>query len=57
MEWLAGHWGDLLVVGILLAVVALIVVRMVRDRGAGGCGCGCSGCPHRNGCEKEEPRK
>lgn len=57
MEWLAGHWGDLLVVGILLAVVALIVVRMVRDRGAGGCGCGCSGCPHRNGCEKEETHR
>ena len=51
MEWLAGHWGDLLVGGILLTVVVLIVVRMVRNRRAGGC-CGCAGCAHRDDCGK-----
>ena len=50
MAWLAEHWGDLTVAGILLAVVALIVFRMVRNRRAGGCGCGCSGCGARDLC-------
>ena len=42
------HIGDIIVGGILLVIVALIVVKMIKDKKAGrsscGCGGGCSGC-------------
>lgn len=51
MNWLAQNWGTLVIGAILLAVVALIVIRTVKDRRAGKtvcggdcahCGCACS---------------
>ena len=42
------HIGDIIVGGILLAVVVSIILKMIRDKKAGrsscGCGGGCSGC-------------
>ena len=40
------NWGSLLVGAILLAVVALIVVKLVRDRKSGrhSCGGDCGSC-------------
>lgn len=42
------HIGDIIVGGILLAIVVSIILKMIRDKKAGksscGCGGGCSGC-------------
>lgn len=37
-------FGDILVIGILAAVVGLIIGKMIRERKKGGGCCGCSGC-------------
>ena len=39
----------------LLAIVAGIVIKMVKDKKAGksSCGCGCSGCPMSSECHKK----
>ncbi|MBQ9948762.1 MAG: FeoB-associated Cys-rich membrane protein, partial [Oscillospiraceae bacterium] len=44
-EWLMTHTGDILVLGVLAAVVGVIIFKMVRDKKAGKshCGCGCEG--------------
>ncbi len=52
MNWLMENGGTILVSAVLLAVVAAIVVHMVRQKKAGrsGCGCGCEGCANRDFC-------
>lgn len=52
-SWLAENWGSLLVGCVLLAIVAAVVIRMVRDKksGKGGCGCNCAGCPSAGMCQ------
>jgi len=52
-EWLMTHTGDILVLGVLAAVVGLIIFKMVRDKKAGKshCGCGCEGCANRPYCQ------
>lgn len=43
--------GTFIVGGVLLAIVAAIVIKLVRDKKkGGGCGCGCASCPHASGC-------
>lgn len=42
--WLSANWGNLLVGGILLAVLTAIAVSALRRKGSGGCCCGCTGC-------------
>ena len=53
MEWIAENIGSLLVGLGLLAVIALIIFSLVRNRRKGiavGCGCGCSGCDKASTC-------
>ena len=54
--WLEIHWGTVLVLLILLAVIAGAVVSVVRDRRSGksGCGCGCQSCAMRGECHKKK---
>ncbi|MDD4691535.1 FeoB-associated Cys-rich membrane protein [Eubacterium aggregans] len=43
--------GTFIVGGVLLAIVAAIVIKLVRDKKkGGGCGCGCTSCPHASSC-------
>ena len=46
MGFIAQNIGTIIVGLILLAIVALIVRKLVRDKrsGKGGCGCGCESC-------------
>jgi hypothetical protein len=39
--------------GILFGLLALIIVRMIKNRSKGGCGCDCGGCPQAKSCHKE----
>ena len=49
-EWLSANLATVLISASLLALVALIVVFLIRKRKKGGCGCGCEDCPmHKNG--------
>ena len=41
---------------VLVAIVAAIIIKMVRDRKAGksSCGCGCSDCPSSCACRSKD---
>ena len=52
LAYLAQNLPTLIGAAIVLAVLALVTVKMVRDHRAhkGGCGCGCGGCPNAGAC-------
>lgn len=54
LSWLSGNIGTIIVVLILVAVVASIIFKMVRDRkkGKASCGCQCSHCAMKDCCHK-----
>lgn len=52
MAWLLENWVNLLVGGVVLALVIWSVVHLIRQRKKGGCP-GCSGCCGScSGCEQ-----
>ena len=57
LTFLSQNLATILISVGLLAVVALIVAKMARDRRAGktSCGCGCSGCALQGQCHKQAP--
>ncbi len=46
VQWLADNLGNLIISLVLIAVVAGIIVTMIRDKrqGKSSCGCNCSHC-------------
>lgn len=50
-EFFASNWQTLVVGGVLLLIIALVVVKLVRDkrRGKSSCG-GCEGCANAEFC-------
>ena len=54
LNFLAQHWGSILIGAIIAIVVALVIVKMYRDhkKGKSSCGCGCSNCPSAGMCHK-----
>lgn len=54
MNWLSLNWASLAVGLAVLAVIALIVAKMMRDKkhNKSACGCSCSGCPGASYCHK-----
>ncbi len=56
IQLLLEHWGTILVCLLILAIVALCLRSMVRDKKSGksGCGCSCDGCNHCS-CGGEHP--
>ena len=56
MQWLVNNLGSIVVVMALIAIVAAIIVHMIKQKrsGKGGCGCGCEGCANSGFCH---PRK
>ena len=54
LNFLAPHWGSILIGAIIVIVVALVIVKMYRDhkKGKSSCGCGCSNCPSAGMCHK-----
>ena len=56
LSWLTENLGTIIVSLILIAVVALIIVKMAKDRkngkSTGSCGCGCEHCAMHGKCHK-----
>ena len=54
LAYLAQNLPTLIGAAIVLAVLALVTVKMVRDhrahKGGCGCGCACDGCPGSGAC-------
>ena len=53
-QWIADNAGTILASLALAGLVALIVVRMRKDRkrGKSACGCSCGSCPMSGTCHK-----
>ena len=56
-QWIASHIWTILICAVLIAIVAAILVSIVKKKKQGksavcGCGC-CKGCPMSGSCHKE----
>ena len=58
MGWFTENLGTIVVSLVLIAIVALIVVKMIRDKkkGKSSCGCGCANCAMRGSCHSMEKK-
>ena len=59
LDFITNYGGSIAVGAVVLAIIALIVVKLVKDRRAGksSCGCDCAscgcGCQNSNGSENK----
>ncbi len=55
LQFFVNNWGTILTGTALLAILAVIVVKMCRERKKGktSCGCGCDHCPSSGMCHKK----
>ena len=56
LAWFLENIATILICAVLIAVVAAIIVSMVRDRkkGKSSCGCGCANCPISGSCHSKK---
>lgn len=54
MHWITQNGGTLLVGLVVAAVLAGVILKMIRDKKnhKSSCGCSCSGCPGASYCHK-----
>ena len=54
MTWIINNIGTIITLIILLAIVALIIRHIKKDKAQGksSCGCKCGGCPMSGSCHK-----
>ena len=58
IDWLIANIGSILVGVVVLAVVALVIALMVREKKKGKsstCGCGCESCAMAGKCHPTKP--
>ena len=50
--WITGNIATILICAALIAVVAVVIAGLVRDKkkGRSSCGCGCASCPMSGSC-------
>ena len=56
LAWLTENLATIIICAVLMAVVAAIIVSMVRNKkkGKSACGCGCSDCPMSGSCHSKK---
>lgn len=56
LAWICGNISTIVVCVVLIAVVALIIAGMVREKkkGKSSCGCGCANCPMSGSCHQKK---
>ena len=56
LAWLSQNAATISICVVLIAVVAGIIVSMVKNRkkGKSSCGCGCANCPMSGSCHSKE---
>lgn len=56
LAWIYQNLATIIISVIILAVVAAIIISMVRNRKKGktACGCGCSNCPMSTSCHSRK---
>ncbi len=56
LYWLGNHAATILIAFVLIAVMAAIVVHLVKNKkkGQSSCGCGCRDCPMSSACHQRK---
>ncbi|MBQ8825401.1 MAG: FeoB-associated Cys-rich membrane protein [Ruminococcus sp.] len=56
LEWISQNLATIIISVIVIAVVATIIIKMMRDKknGKTSCGCGCDNCPSSSMCHKSK---
>lgn len=56
LAWLSENMATILICAVLIAVVAAIIVSMVKNKkkGKSSCGCGCAQCPMSRSCHPKK---
>ncbi len=56
LTWLGENFATIIICAVLIAVVAAIIVRMVKNKkkGKSSCGCGCADCPAGGSCHSKK---
>lgn len=51
-NWISENIGNIIAIVILAAVIAAIVIHLIKQkkRGKSSCGCSCDSCPMKNSC-------
>lgn len=61
IAWLSANIWTIIICAVLIAMVALLIYSMIRDKknGKSSCGCGCSSCAMSDRChsKKEDKKK
>lgn len=56
LTWISGNIATIIICAVLIAVVAAVIGKMVRDKrkGKSSCGCGCEGCAMSGSCHSKK---
>lgn len=56
LAWMTENIATIIICAVLMAVVAVVVAGMVRDKkkGKSSCGCGCANCAMRGRCHSKK---
>ena len=59
LEWLSQNWGNIVIIGVVAAIVAAVVITRIRAKkqGKSTCGCGCSQCAMQGMCHTDGKKK
>lgn len=56
LAWLSENIATVIICAVLIAIVAAIIVKMIKDKkqGKSSCGCGCADCPMGGSCHSKK---
>ena len=56
LAWISENIANIIICAVLIAVVAAIIVSMIRNKkkGKSSCGCGCADCPMGSSCHSKK---
>lgn len=56
LTWLSQNIATIILCAVLIAVVAGIIIHMIKNKkkGKSACGCGCADCPMRSACHTQK---
>lgn len=56
LTWIIDNIATIIICAVLIAIVAAIIVSMIRNKkkGKSSCGCGCSDCPMSSSCHPKK---
>jgi hypothetical protein len=57
IAWISGNISTIIVCAVLIAVTALIIIKMIKDKKRGKSCCGCAGCAMKDVCRDGKQKR